>query len=125
SDVQAAPAGSLTSGPTCPDATLAPTVSETCTGSYTVTQADLDHGKLVDTATATGTPPTGPPITSPPSTVTINGAGVLAISVTPTPPALASTGPAYALVSLWLGTIALLLGMMMIALGRPRRRRSH
>ena len=66
-DTQTAPAGALTTPPTCPQATLAPAQSETCAATYTVTQADVDNGKVDDTATATGTPPTGPPVTSPPS----------------------------------------------------------
>ena len=46
---------------------LAPGASETCTAntSYTVAQADVDRGSVVDTATATGTSPSG--VTSPPS----------------------------------------------------------
>ncbi len=71
-DTQTPPAGALATGPTCQ--TLA-SPTGTCTGSstplavgqsatfiatYTVTQADLDHGSINDSATATGTPPTGP-----------------------------------------------------------------
>ncbi len=44
---------------TCPSTTLAPGASTTCTGSYLLTQADVDAGHLSNTATATGTPPTG------------------------------------------------------------------
>jgi uncharacterized repeat protein (TIGR01451 family) len=43
---------------TCPQPTLAPGAQETCTATYTTTQADVDHGRLGDTATATGIPPT-------------------------------------------------------------------
>ncbi len=46
--------------------TLAPQASTTCTGTYTVTQADIDAGSITNTATASGTPPTGPPVTSAP-----------------------------------------------------------
>ena len=63
---------------TCPvpaDPGLAPGDSETCTADtlYTVTQADVDNGKILDTATATGTDTKGnlSPI-SDPSTATIN-----------------------------------------------------
>jgi uncharacterized repeat protein (TIGR01451 family) len=43
---QAAPAGSLTSAPTCTSVTLASGASEPCTATYTVTQADIDNGTV-------------------------------------------------------------------------------
>ena len=46
----------------CATWTLAPGESKTCQGTYTVTQADMDAGKVVSTATATGQPPTGDPV---------------------------------------------------------------
>ncbi len=70
-DTQTAPAGTLTSGPTCAPATLAPGDSETCTGTYVSTQADIDHGAINDTATASGDPPIGPAVTSPSSTASV------------------------------------------------------
>ncbi|MFT3860586.1 GEVED domain-containing protein [Micropruina sp.] len=47
----------------CPETELAPLASTTCTATYTLTQADVDAGEVVNTATATGTPPTGDPVT--------------------------------------------------------------
>ncbi|MEU8386431.1 hypothetical protein [Streptosporangium sp. NPDC048865] len=56
---------------TCPVTTLAPRASTTCTGTYTVAQADIDAGSVVNTAVASGTPPEGPAIRSAPSTATV------------------------------------------------------
>jgi uncharacterized repeat protein (TIGR01451 family) len=71
SDTQAAPAGPLTTGPDCPTTTLAPGATVTCSGTYAITQADLDHGSVDDVATATATPPGGAAITSPPSSASV------------------------------------------------------
>ncbi|GAB3081578.1 hypothetical protein GCM10027186_45210 [Micromonospora schwarzwaldensis] len=77
-DVQTPPSSNADLGPiTCPVTTLAPGTSTTCTATYTVSQADLDHGSLSDTATAHGTPVGGEtPIDSDPSTLTIPAAAV-------------------------------------------------
>ena len=40
----------------CPATTLAPAAFETCTASYTTTQADVDAGGITNTGTAFGTP---------------------------------------------------------------------
>ena len=96
----------LTSGPTCqslatPTGTcsgastsLAPGQSATFTATYTVTQADLDHGSINDSATATGTPPSGPPMTSPPSTATVTATQSPALSIvkSATPTSVATVG---------------------------------
>ncbi|QIG39556.1 DUF11 domain-containing protein [Microbacterium sp. 4R-513] len=72
SDQQLAPAGSLNGPVTCPETTLEPLESTTCTATYTVTQADLDHGRVDDTAAAQGIPPDdGAPVVSAPDQVSI------------------------------------------------------
>jgi uncharacterized repeat protein (TIGR01451 family) len=48
----------------CPGPSLAVGDSMDCTGSYNVTQDDVDHGTVDDTATATGTPGTGTPVSA-------------------------------------------------------------
>jgi uncharacterized repeat protein (TIGR01451 family) len=60
---------------TCPATTIDPAPQPTstviCTGSHTVTQADLDASQVVNTATASGIAPGGTSVTSNPSTVTV------------------------------------------------------
>jgi len=49
----------LISAISCPVNILAPNDVIVCTGSYTVTQADVDGGEVVNNASASGTPPGG------------------------------------------------------------------
>ncbi|HEY0951792.1 DUF11 domain-containing protein [Nocardioides sp.] len=56
---------------TCPNTALAPGVSVSCTPkTYVLTQNDVDTGKVENTATAHGTPPSGPEVTDTDSTTT-------------------------------------------------------
>jgi uncharacterized repeat protein (TIGR01451 family) len=55
----------------CPSGTLAVGQAETCTASYQVTAADVAAGRILSTATATGTGPTDAPVASGPSTATV------------------------------------------------------
>nr|WP_231118286.1 OmpA family protein [Lysobacter silvisoli] len=78
----------------CPVTTLAPGASTTCTGSYTVTQADIDTGSITNTATASGMDPGSNPATSPPSsaTVAVNPAPALTLTKTATPTTVSAAG---------------------------------
>jgi uncharacterized repeat protein (TIGR01451 family) len=73
---------------------LAPEASVTCTATYTVTQADLDAGQVVNTATATGVSPAGQSITSAPSSATVSVVQGPAITIvkSATPSSFAAAG---------------------------------
>ena len=69
---------------TCPVTTLAPGASTTCTGTHTLTQAEVDAGQVVNTATATGSLPGGGTTVSPPDSTTTTIVRAPAISATKT-----------------------------------------
>ena len=69
SDPNADP-GSIVCVPVTP-LTLAPGESTTCTATHTVTQADVDAGSVINTATVAGTDPAGNPVTDPSDPVTV------------------------------------------------------
>ena len=71
SHVTVADARTGPSSVSCPATTLAAGAEETCTATYVTTSADVHAGEIVNTATATGTPPAGPNVTSAPSTITL------------------------------------------------------
>jgi uncharacterized repeat protein (TIGR01451 family) len=66
----------------CPVTALAPAASETCSATYTTTQADVSAGSIKNTGTATGAPKTGANATAT-STLTIPYQAPLTLSVTP------------------------------------------
>jgi uncharacterized repeat protein (TIGR01451 family) len=68
----------------CVSASLAPGDSTTCSASYTATQADLDHGTVDDTATASGVDPSGAGVASRPATLSIPVEQAPALSVAKT-----------------------------------------
>jgi uncharacterized repeat protein (TIGR01451 family) len=65
----------------CPSATLDPGRDMTCTASYRLTQANVNAGKVTNTATTTGTPPTGPSVSSARSSVTVTIPGTPALAI--------------------------------------------
>ncbi len=60
----------LDAAATCPRTTLAPGAALTCSGTHTITQAEVDAGRVDNTATAQGTDPSGATITSAPASTT-------------------------------------------------------
>ncbi len=73
----------LATAPSCAATTLAPGAETTCTGTYTLTQADVDAGKVDNEATVSGTPPAGAAVTDTDNTtVTVTKAASLSVEKT-------------------------------------------
>ena len=70
-------------GLTCAATTLAIGASTTCTGTHTLTQAEVDAGTVVNNASVTATPPSGPAVTNT-ATATTTVPRAPAISLTKT-----------------------------------------
>lgn len=67
---------------TCPQSNLDVGKSETCTATYVTTQADVDAGSIVNSATAQGTPPgSTTPVESAPSSFTVTSTQTPALKV--------------------------------------------
>lgn len=121
-ETEAPPASaSSLSAVSCPRTTLAPGATVTCTATYTVTQADLDHGSIRDTATADAGAPSGSAVASAPSTVTVRthaaAAAVPGLPETGAP----WTGPLGPLLTLGSGLL-ILGGVWLVWLSRRRRK---
>jgi len=65
----------------CPVDVLAPGDDVTCTAGYEITQADLDAGRLDNTASASGQPPAGDRVVADPSTVAVDAVQNASLSV--------------------------------------------
>ena len=74
--------------------TLAPGATASCTASYTVSLADIDHGSITDTGTASGIPPaTETPVTATSTaTVAVTLAPAITITKTADVPSVSSVG---------------------------------
>ena len=72
---------------------LAPAAMQSFTATYTITQADLDNGSVMNTATATGTPPTGMDVTDTDNeTITANQTPAISIMKSASPTTYSAAG---------------------------------
>ena len=69
------------SSATCPQPTLAPGASQTCTGTAAVTQGDVDAGSVARTAAATALAPHGVLVSSADSSVTVTADPVASVAL--------------------------------------------
>jgi uncharacterized repeat protein (TIGR01451 family) len=112
-------------GVTCPQTILDPGTSTSCTATYSATAADLDNGRIVNTATVTGTPPNGPLI-PPASSNTVTIPATQPPSLAIAPPAepnagqIAFTGRNVAPV-LRIGVTLVLVGVGLVTASRRRK----
>ena len=122
---------------TCPQTTIAADASMTCTASHTVTQADVTAGRVVNTASVVGTPPSGTPITAVvsnevliavaplPPTTTLPNLGDLALVLVASPAAPAALLPTTggnAESMLRIAIVLAVLGAGLIMVSRRRKR---
>lgn len=76
---------------TCATTALGVDESTTCRGAHTVVQADLDAGRVRNTATASGSAPGGTPVQSPADTVDVAFTATPALALTKSVDALGDT----------------------------------
>lgn len=85
----------LVASVSCPSSTLTPGADEICTGSYTVTSADVTSGSVTDSATASGRTPGGSTLHSNVATLTVTEVGCAVPFITSPSTATAVVGTAF------------------------------
>lgn len=92
-DIPSAPAGPAPVV-TCPTTTLAVGASTTCTATYAATQADVDNGSIVNTASVSGTDSGGgtASATSAPATVAVTQSPAVTVTKSASPATITAAG---------------------------------